>query len=241
MAEKQNANPSDTAISTALDAETVRARMARSAFNIAEALSAEKAPRGGGKLSRSETVTVRLDPKLRYLAELAARLHRRTLSSYIEWAIVGSLENNVIRSDPSDPSGGPSIKDEAEYLWDVDDADRFAKLALRHPHLLTHEEQVRWKLIRENGYLWKGTYSGRQKEWTWSVDEDSFIFQRLREHWIAFCNVADSGTGHDSLPKWAKTDPKPPSPYGGPSSAGRPAPAPKLSSGFDDMDDDIPF
>jgi hypothetical protein len=42
---------------------------------------------GGGKLSRSETVTVRLDPKLRYLAELAARLHRRTLSSYIEWAI----------------------------------------------------------------------------------------------------------------------------------------------------------
>ena len=42
---------------------------------------------GGGKLSRSETVTVRLDPKLRYLAELAARLHRRTLSSYVEWAI----------------------------------------------------------------------------------------------------------------------------------------------------------
>ena len=36
---------------------------------------------GGGKLSRSETVTVRLDPKLRYLAELAARIHRRTLSS----------------------------------------------------------------------------------------------------------------------------------------------------------------
>ena len=42
---------------------------------------------GGGKLSRSETVTVRLDPRLRYLAELAARLHRRTLSSYVEWEI----------------------------------------------------------------------------------------------------------------------------------------------------------
>ena len=37
---------------------------------------------GGGKLSRSETVTVRLDPKLRYLAELAARIHRRTCLLY---------------------------------------------------------------------------------------------------------------------------------------------------------------
>jgi hypothetical protein len=31
-------------------------------------------------------------------------------------------------------------------LWDVDEAERFAKLALGYPHLLTHEEQVRWKL-----------------------------------------------------------------------------------------------
>ncbi|MDU0372914.1 hypothetical protein ACFPAF_21145, partial [Hymenobacter endophyticus] len=92
----------------------------------------------------------------RYLAELAARLHRRTLSSYIEWAIVKSLSDNVLKSDPSDPSGGPTIDDEAEFLWDVDDADRFAKLALRYPHLLSHEEQVRWKLIRENGFLWRG-------------------------------------------------------------------------------------
>ena len=52
---------------------------------------------GGGKLARSETVTVRLDPKLRYLAELAARLHRCTLSSYIEWAINASLDNEMQR------------------------------------------------------------------------------------------------------------------------------------------------
>ena len=37
---------------------------------------------GGGKLARSETVTVRLDPKLRYLAELAARIQRRSVSSF---------------------------------------------------------------------------------------------------------------------------------------------------------------
>ena len=46
---------------------------------------------GGGKLARSEVVTVRLDPRLRYLANLVARKQRRTLSSFIEWAIEESL------------------------------------------------------------------------------------------------------------------------------------------------------
>lgn len=191
---------------------------------------------GGGKLSRSETVTVRLDPKLRYLAELAARLHRRTLSSYIEWAIEGSLNNNVLKVDPSD-GRGPSIKDEAEYLWDVDDADRFAKLALRYPHLLTHEEQVRWKLIRENGYLWSGCFDGPEHEWTWTVQESSLLFERLREHWAVFCEVADTRRGQDRLPTWTKSEPisRPPSPIrppprSRPKPAPAPAPAPKEST-----------
>ena len=190
---------------------------------------------GGGKLSRSETVTVRLDPKLRYLAELAARIHRRTLSSYIEWSIESSLGNNLLTGDHN----GPSIKDESEHLWDVDDADRFAKLALRYPHLLTHEEQVRWKLIRENGALWKGSYAGPKREWAWTIKEDSLVFPRLREHWAAFCRVADTGGSKDELPTWVKTDPNPPSPVRS-APPSRTAP-PKSSTGFDDMDDDIPF
>lgn len=236
------ASAAQAMLDAAMDAEAARQRLAKRAFDATDTRTAK----GGGKLSRSETVTVRLDPKLRYLAELAARLHRRTLSSYIEWSIESSLGNNLLAGDHS----GPSIKDEAEYLWDVDDADRFAKLALRYPHLLTHEEQVRWKLIRENGYLWKGSYSARTREWTWTVDEASFIFQRLREHWIAFCRVADTGGGKDELPSWAKIDPNPPpqvrSLYGGSPPPARSAPPPrtsppKSSTGFDDMVDDIPF
>lgn len=158
---------------------------------------------GGGKLSRSETVTVRLDPKLRYLAELAARQHRRTLSSYIEWSIEISLDRTCI----ADSIHEPSVKSESEHLWDVDDADRFAKLALRHPQLLTHEEQVRWKLIRENGYLWRGGYDRPDSEWTWAVSESTLIFPRLREHWEAFCLVADGSVGREILPNWPKQDP----------------------------------
>lgn len=185
-------------------------------------MESEKRKVGGGKLARSETVTVRLDPKLRYLAELAARKQRRTLSSYVEWAIEDSLSRTNLYA-----IGDTSLADEASMLWDVDEADRFAKLALRHPDLLTHEEQVRWKLIRENGYVWRGQYAGRDRRWTWSVDENSLIFERLREYWTAFCTVADGGA--EPLPSWLKTQPStsPPS---------QPA-----AKGFEDMDDDIPF
>src|SRR3954469_5246025 len=98
----------------------------------------EKRKGRGGKISRSETVTVRLDPKLRYLAELAARKQRRTLSSYIEGAIEESLANFKLN--------GSSTATECERaLWDVDASDRFVKLALFDEGLLNYREQALWK------------------------------------------------------------------------------------------------
>jgi len=191
---------------------------------------AEEAERrkGGAKLSRSETVTVRLDPKLRYLAELAARRQRRTLSSYIEWAIEESFKHYGLELN----SGGV-LADEAEALWDVDEADRFGRLALRHPDLLTHDEQILWKLVRENGLLWRGAYTGADREWTWSVKEDSLLFDRLRDHWQIFCAVAEGLAAPKDLPTWRKTKPA--------ESGTRSPPPPAPKTSLDDMDDDIPF
>lgn len=177
---------------------------------------------GGGKLSRSETVTVRLDPKLRYLAELAALKQRRTVSSFIEWAIEDSLQRVYLKESEYGGGRETTVADAAANLWDVDDADRFAKLALSYPDLLTHEEQKRWKLIRENGYLWRGSYNA-DNEWTWRVYEGSMCFDRLRKYWEQFCAVARGDASLDTLPTW--TDNKP--------AVAKP--------GFDDLDSDIPF
>jgi predicted HicB family RNase H-like nuclease len=48
-----------------------------------------------GSERRSEVVTVRVDPKLKYLAELAARKQRRSLSRYVEWVIRQSLNGQL--------------------------------------------------------------------------------------------------------------------------------------------------
>lgn len=182
----------------------------------------EKRKTGGGKLTRSETVTVRLEPKLRYLAEVAGRKQRRTLSSFVEWAVQKGLEQTILEEDGG---SGTSVEDVASALWDVDEEDRFVKLALRFPDLLTHEEQVLWKLIRECGLVWRGRFmkDGDEEVWAWQVREESLIFPRLREHWPTFVAVARGTKDRSELPKWISSKPK------------------GNKGGFEEMDDDIPF
>jgi hypothetical protein len=156
----------------------------------------------GGKV-RSETVTVRLDPKLRYFADLAARKQRRTLSSFIEWAIEDSL-TRVHLTEGGFNDTPTSIDDVIERLWDVDEPDRFVKLALRFPDLLTHNEQLLWKLIRENGLFWKGYYDKKHK-WIFKTDDESTVsFRNLREHWDLINKIVRGEAPVSEMPKIAE-------------------------------------
>lgn len=170
---------------------------------------ASKRKGGGGKLARSETVTVRLDPKLRYLAELAARKQRRTVSSFVEWAVEEALDRVYLREETGDSRDdfqrAISIGTMADGLWDVDEADRLAKLAMQFSELLTHDEQVLWKLIRENGTLWKGRYEPKNDgAWTWQITPSALCYDRLRQHWETFKAVAEGKADRNALPSWPK-------------------------------------
>ena len=181
---------------------------------------------GAGK--KSEVVTVRLDPKLKYLAELGARKHRRPLSSYIEWAVEQSL-SRVWLEEPLNGGEGVSVADaeRVQHLWDLDEPDRIVRLAISYPDLLTHEEQLVWKLVRENGLLWKGRHSGAPPEWRWEIKEGSMIWERLREHWPVFKAVANGSQAITALPRWQRAPRSPAK-----TEAGAPP---------SDLDDEIPF
>ena len=177
---------------------------------------------GGGKLSRSETVTVRLDPKLNYLCELAARAQRRTKSSFIEWAVSEALGRVVL---PGNQSTDGTIESFAEHLWDVEEADRLAQLALQAPVLMTHEEQLIWKLVENNGLMWRGQY-GPNDEWSWSTQARHFRWPMFRDHYQTFKEVAEGLRPRSDLPTWAKYNPTtdlPPSTFD------------------EDLDSDVPF
>lgn len=163
----------------------------------------------GGKLVRSQVVTVRLDPRIRYGVELAARKHRRTASSFIEWAIEQALEMVVIREAENQRQQPVTAQDAQNQVWDVDEPDRFAELAINFPELLNHEEQVLWKLIRECGFLWRGNWrrQGDREFWSWTVSEQSLDFEKLREHWIMFNEIANGDMPASKLPTWPKERP----------------------------------
>jgi uncharacterized protein (DUF1778 family) len=152
---------------------------------------------GGSKLQRSETLTIRLDPKLRYLTELAARKQRRTVSSFIEWAIEHALSDVILKEDAH---GAINVDLAAFDLWDPHEADRFAKLALYYQDLLTYDEEVLWKLIRECDVLWRDDFNHRRGLPPQEKDA-MLLYPILRTHWEALQKVAAGEADRSILPR----------------------------------------
>ena len=197
-----------------------------------------KKSKGGSKLSRSEITTVRLDPKLRYLAELAARKQRRTLSSYIEWAVENSLRDVRLYEGTGYNGDDPiTVGDEAAALWDVDESERFIKLAIAYPTLLTHEEQERWKMLSDSDLL--GPAKRRNPngaiQWDRAKLED-IVFPRVRRFWAELLEA--HGAGIEAQGDWISETLK--EVQSGHIYSGYPAKK-KAASGFDELDDSIPF
>ena len=162
---------------------------------------------GGSKLQRTETDTLRLDPRLRYLTELAARRQRRTVSSFIEWAIEQALSLVML---PGDPSSEPIDLEYASIvLWDPDEADRLAKLGLYYPDLLTYDEQVLWKLIQECEALWLVDFNQRRSLPPREKDA-MLLYPLLRTHWEALKKVAAGEADIGILPRRPEEPPIPP-------------------------------
>lgn len=196
---------------------------------------------GGAKPSRTETVTVRLDPKLRYLAEIAARKQRRTLSSYVEWAVEKSLDVVKLYEAGDFKESDVSVAEQAEALWDVDEAERFVKLSIRYPELLTHEEQERWKMLHDCGILAPARRRNSRTgvvDWNWGLLEDQ-VLPLLRRYWADLLQAQAGGPA--AREAWFRRTQEDLEARGARFSFVDPKPGAKSTSGFDDMDDEIPF
>jgi len=102
---------------------------------------------------KSDVITVRLNPKLKYGLEILSRKQHRNISSLVTWAIEQAI------NDPEDglykkmDKGlkGEDPKQMLEVLWDVDPADRLVKLATHWPELMTYKQEKLIKAFKEGG------------------------------------------------------------------------------------------
>lgn len=103
---------------------------------------------------RSETLFMKIDPKLKYLAEIAARDEDRSLSGFVDRALRLALETKGKRDNDEPNVSEPVAPPANQLLWfegiyDEDEATRFFKLAVSRHDLLSVGEQLLWKLLTD--------------------------------------------------------------------------------------------
>ncbi len=160
---------------------------------------------------KAESITVRLDPKIRYGLELLARKQRRTLSSVVEWALQQAIywpEGGLIEQG----NDGKPV-DLLTALWDVEEADRLYLMASIRPNWMSFEEERLVKLIRESDYC---VYvHEKYKEYQDCGDHIGFtnhIREQLRGHYDTYKKIASGELTKDALPKpprgWSRPKPQ---------------------------------
>jgi hypothetical protein len=148
-------------------------------------------------------VTIRLDPKLNYLCELAARSQRRTKSSFIEAVIEEKLNFVPLDKRPdSDPAA--TVGRYAESLWHIHEHERLIALAFLAPNLMTFEEQEIWATICSYAYVWRGKWrrEGDEEVWTWSCQEEALNHDRVGEYWSEIRAVSAGEKDKGELPNY---------------------------------------
>jgi len=123
------------------------------------------------KSEKTVSMTVRLDPKLKYGLEILARKQYRNLSSVVEMTL------NELVNKEFDGYNLPYLHD----IWDVYEQDKLVKLALIAPEILSYDEQKIWRVIEEFGDAWKNS----------SKSINSVNWQTIRENWKNIIDIAN--------------------------------------------------
>ncbi len=118
----------------------------------------------GIRLARTEIVHIRLEPRTRFAAELGSRLHKRSLSSFIEAAIENYLTTIEFPSFAHNKFASAKLNSVVDQLWHIDEITRFIRLAQTLPTLLTYEEECIWELIVHEHCFWYQSKKTKQRE-----------------------------------------------------------------------------
>ena len=89
--------------------------------------------------SRAGMLNMRIEPKVKYLAEIAAIDEQRTLSSFVERAIRQALRTKAQNEEEDETA--PQLPMWGEGFFDEDEATRFFLLASGRHDLLSVPEQ----------------------------------------------------------------------------------------------------
>lgn len=189
------------------------------------------------KTGKSETLTIRLDQKTRFILEYVSRLKGQTITTVVERAIVNSASEDTV---PDREFGGNL---NWQDFWDVSEGVRFLKLAARNEFFPTYEDDRTTAFCKEH---WPFFWSTSQRrgflnhyiDVLWPRIEEFIALhdEQKSSDYFAAGRAMQEALSNAKLkaPVWPIPDKGPPTPDGesGTRTSGRSA---------RELDDDIPF
>ncbi|CAH0138213.1 hypothetical protein [Stenotrophomonas lactitubi] len=109
--------------------------------------------------TKTDALSIRIDPRLRYGLELLSRVQRRSVTGVVEWAI-----ENALRTERVDPleEYSSTFAQAVTATWSPNEPERLEKLASKFPELMTYEESRLWRVLIETTEL-LDTFSKRKE------------------------------------------------------------------------------
>ena len=99
---------------------------------------------------KTEVITLRLNAKVKFGLELAARIGHRSVAQTVEMSIAQLLDGT-----PSPPLlyKGADIRELINRLWSPHRGARLLRMVLQAPELLNPDEELMWNKIARTGHL----------------------------------------------------------------------------------------
>ena len=138
---------------------------------------------------RTEIAHIRLEPRMRFAAELGARFQKCSISSFIERALSNFLNTIQVPYWVARHAEGKRDKDYEfnefiDRLWHADEVMRFIKMAQIAPSLLDHEEEFIWEFVQREECFWLPPTQNQPRE---------PIIEVIRDAWPDLLSYAKTG------------------------------------------------
>lgn len=115
---------------------------------------------------KTETLTLRLDPKVKMMIEIISRIRRQSITGVVEAAIeeiAFDLDTPYFDDGETHNCSLGAIFSE---VWSSDESERFINMCHRLPSLMTYEEQRIWETIKSSKSFWENGASQILTDWS---------------------------------------------------------------------------
>lgn len=146
---------------TSLDAEC-SIRFTRKLRGV-DAMAKNKPSQGARK---TETLTLRLDPKVKMMIEIISRIRRQSITGVVEAAIEEIAFDLDTPYFDDGESHNYSLGAIFSEIWSADESERFINACYRLPSLMTYEEQRIWETIKSSKCFWENHVTTMPTDWS---------------------------------------------------------------------------